>query len=56
MLKTALSVSALALLASGAFTSLAHADDKTLTISVYAFAQDEFKDIVYTPFEQKCGC
>lgn len=56
MLKTALSASALALLASGAFTSLAHADDKTLTISVYAFAQDEFKDIVYTPFEQKCGC
>lgn len=34
----------------------AHAQDKTLTISVYAFAQDEFKELVYTPFEQKCGC
>ena len=34
----------------------AEAQDKTLTISVYAFAQDEFKELVYTPFEQKCGC
>ncbi len=34
----------------------AQAQDKTLTISVYAFAQDEFKELVYTPFEQKCGC
>nr|WP_139317406.1 ABC transporter substrate-binding protein [Rhizobium oryziradicis] len=51
MLKTALSASVLALLA-----STAQAEEKTLTISVYAFAQDEFKDIVYTPFEQKCGC
>lgn len=37
-------------------TGLAHAQDKTLTISVYAFAQDEFKTIVYEPFEKKCGC
>ncbi len=51
MLKTILSVSALALLA-----GTAHAEEKTLTISVYAFAQDEYKEIVYTPFEQKCGC
>ena len=29
---------------------------KTLTISVYAFAQDEFKKLVYEPFEQMCGC
>jgi putative spermidine/putrescine transport system substrate-binding protein len=35
---------------------IAHAEDKTLTISVYAFAQDEFKEIVYDPFEAKCGC
>ncbi|MBE0533826.1 MAG: polyamine ABC transporter substrate-binding protein [Rhodospirillales bacterium] len=35
---------------------IAHAEDKTLTISVYAFAQDEFKQIVYDPFEAKCGC
>ncbi len=35
---------------------IAQAQDKTLTISVYAFAQDEFKEIVYDPFEEKCGC
>lgn len=35
---------------------VAQAQDKTLTISVYAFAQDEFKELVYTPFEKKCGC
>ena len=34
----------------------AQAQDKTLTISVYAFAQDEFKELVYAPFEAKCGC
>lgn len=34
----------------------AQAQDKTLTISVYAFAQDEFKELVYTPFEKQCGC
>ncbi len=43
--------SALALSASGAL-----AQDKTLTISVYSFAQDEFKEIVYDPFEAQCGC
>ena len=36
--------------------SAAHAQEKTLTISVYAFAQDEFKELVYDPFEAKCGC
>ena len=35
---------------------VAQAQDKTLTISVYAFAQDEFKEVVYTPFEKMCGC
>ena len=48
------------LLASGAALMLTagatQAADKTLTISVYAFAQDEFKQIVYDPFEAKCGC
>lgn len=34
----------------------AQAQEKTLTISVYAFAQDEFKEIIYDPFETKCGC
>ncbi|TPW31017.1 ABC transporter substrate-binding protein [Martelella alba] len=36
--------------------SMASAEDKTLTISVYAFSQDEFKELVYDPFEQICGC
>jgi len=35
---------------------VAQAQERTLTISVYAFAQDEFKKIVYDPFEAKCGC
>lgn len=35
---------------------LAAAQEKTLTISVYAFAQDEFKTLVYEPFEKQCGC
>lgn len=36
--------------------SAAKAQEKTLTISVYGFAQDEFKKILYDPFEEKCGC
>jgi putative spermidine/putrescine transport system substrate-binding protein len=32
------------------------AADRTLTISVYAFAQDDYKKLVYDPFETKCGC
>ncbi|WP_413710169.1 ABC transporter substrate-binding protein [Rhizobium sp. Rhizsp82] len=34
----------------------ASAQERTLTISVYAFAQDDFKTIVYGPFEKQCGC
>lgn len=34
----------------------AWAQERTLTISVYAFAQDDFKELVYDPFEAKCGC
>jgi putative spermidine/putrescine transport system substrate-binding protein len=34
----------------------ASAQERTLTISVYAFAQDDFKTLVYDPFEAKCGC
>ncbi|KPF45420.1 polyamine ABC transporter substrate-binding protein [Rhizobium sp. G187] len=45
------SVAALTLTASAA-----QAQDRTLTISVYALAQDAFKEIVYDPFEAKCGC
>jgi len=44
-----------ALIASAALLALsplaAKAEEKTLTISVYAFAQDDFKTIVYDPFE-----
>jgi len=32
------------------------AQDRTLTISVYAFGQDDFKTILYDPFEAQCGC
>jgi len=32
------------------------AQEKTLTISVYALAQDEYKQLVYDPFEKICGC
>lgn len=46
-----LTVSALAL-----SVSAAHAQDQTLTISVYAFAQDAYKEALYDPFEAICGC
>ena len=48
------------ILASAALLSLglatAHADTSTLTISVYGFAQDAYKKLVYDPFEAQCGC
>ncbi len=34
----------------------AQAQQRTLTISVYAFAQDAYDKIVYQPFEKECGC
>ena len=34
----------------------ASAADKKLVISVYGFSQDAFKELVYTPFEEICGC
>ncbi|WP_105385950.1 ABC transporter substrate-binding protein [Neorhizobium alkalisoli] len=37
-------------------TGAAQAQEKTLTISVYALAQDEYKQIIYDPFEKICGC
>ena len=52
MKKFLLASSALLLVTANA----ASAQEKTLTISVYGFAQDAFKELVYTPFEQKCGC
>lgn len=48
------------LLASGAALLLcissAHAQERKLVVSVYGFAQDAFKAILYDPFEAKCGC
>jgi len=46
-----LSATALTMCASAAF-----AQDKTLTISVYSFAQDAYKEALYDPFEEICGC
>jgi len=51
-LRTALASAAALALSLGA----AQAEEPTLTISVYAFAQDAFKELVYAPFEEKCGC
>ncbi|MEX3007990.1 ABC transporter substrate-binding protein [Hoeflea sp. TYP-13] len=39
-----------------ALTGTAMAADKTLTISVYSFAQDAYKKALYDPFEEICGC
>ncbi|WP_299815730.1 PotD/PotF family extracellular solute-binding protein [uncultured Roseibium sp.] len=39
-----------------AFTAPSLAADDKLVISVYGFAQDAFKEIVYDPFEKICGC
>jgi len=48
------------LLVSGAalmlVASSAQAQERKLVISVYGFAQDAFKTILYDPFEAKCGC
>jgi len=32
------------------------AQDRTLTISVYSFAQDAYKEALYDPFEEICDC
>jgi len=48
--------SLLAVAAAMALASSANAQDRTLTISVYSFSQDEFKELVYTPFEAICDC
>ncbi|MEL6235929.1 MAG: ABC transporter substrate-binding protein [Pseudomonadota bacterium] len=37
-------------------TAAATAQERTLTISVYSFSQDEFEELVYQPFEAICGC
>jgi putative spermidine/putrescine transport system substrate-binding protein len=51
-MKTALSILMLGCTAGSA----AMAAEDTLTISVYSFAQDEYKEALYDPFEEICGC
>ena len=43
-------------IASLAVVAGAQAEDRKLTISVYSFSQDEFQELVYTPFEAICDC
>lgn len=52
MLKTLLATSVAVIVGVGA----ASAADKKVVISVYGFAQDAFKEILYTPFEEMCDC
>ncbi|GGB07242.1 ABC transporter substrate-binding protein [Allosediminivita pacifica] len=54
-MKSTLSLLALGCAAS-ALATAATAQDKTLTISVYSFAQDEYTEALYEPFEEMCGC
>ena len=51
-MKNTLSLAALC----GALATTAFAQDKTLTISTYSFAQDAYKEALYDPFEAICGC
>lgn len=47
----------LSILALGAaFSATAVTAQETLTISVYSFAQDAYKEALYDPFEEICGC
>ena len=44
------------LTAAAAFAATSAAAQDTLTISVYSFAQDAYKEALYDPFEEICGC
>jgi putative spermidine/putrescine transport system substrate-binding protein len=56
MKKVILASGAVLMLTLGSAQTPVLAQEKTLTISVYALAQDEYKQIVYDPFEKICGC
>ena len=56
MTKSVSSVAMALALATPLLLSGAQAADKTLTISVYSFAQDAYKKALYDPFEEMCGC
>ena len=51
-MKNTLSLSALCC----ALATSAFAQDRTLTISTYSFAQDAYKEALYDPFEAICDC
>jgi putative spermidine/putrescine transport system substrate-binding protein len=51
-MKNTLSLSALCC----ALATSAFAQDRTLTISTYSFAQDAYKEALYDPFEAICNC
>jgi putative spermidine/putrescine transport system substrate-binding protein len=51
-MKNTLSLSALCC----ALATSAFAQEKTLTISTYSFAQDAYKEALYDPFEAICDC
>jgi putative spermidine/putrescine transport system substrate-binding protein len=51
-MKNTLSLSAMCC----ALATTAFAQDKTLTISTYSFAQDAYKEALYDPFEAICDC
>ncbi len=40
----------------GLVTGAAHAQDKTITISVYSFGMDAMKAAIFDPFEEVCDC
>ena len=42
--------------ASAAFAATGATAQEKLTISVYSFAQDAYKEALYDPFEEICGC
>lgn len=52
--KTGLMLSMAAVMSASIGT--AQAADKKLVISVYGFSQDAYSEILYKPFEEKCGC
>ena len=56
MNKVILASGAALIFATGGALSSAMAQEKTLTISVYALSQDDYKQIVYDPFQALCGC
>ena len=39
-----------------ALATTSFAQDRTLTISTYSFAQDAYKEALYDPFEAICDC